>query len=176
MKDLIFSAFLPPLIFEAAFSIPWNRLRRELPRILTLATAGVLFSAGLTRVGMHYGAGWGWAAAFLFGVLIAATDPVSVIAIFKETPVAERLKILVEAESLFNDGTAAVAFGGVPAIIQGGGLTGWGVAADFAGTVLSGVACGTAVAGVLLLLARGTQDHLVELTCTAVAAYGSFLL
>lgn len=175
-KELIFSAFLPPLIFEAAFYLPWRRLRRELPLLLTLATVGVLFSAGLTGAGMHFGAGWDWPTALLFGVLIAATDPVSVIATFKETPVAERLKILVEAESLFNDGTAAVVFGVALAIIRGGGITGGEVAANFALTVLGGVACGAAVAGGLLLLARGTDDHLVELTFTTVAAYGSFLL
>src|SRR5262245_17550354 len=81
-KVMIFTILLPPLIYEAAIYIKWNELRRDLPVILTLATVGVLFSAGVTALGMHYLAQWGWQSAILFGVLIAATDPVSVIATF----------------------------------------------------------------------------------------------
>jgi len=156
-KELIFSAFLSPLIFEAAFYLPWRELRRDLLYILFLASAGVLLAAGVTGVGMHYGAAWAWPTALLFGVLIAATDPVSVIATFKETRVPERLKIIVEAESLFNDGTAAVAFGVALAVVQGGDLTGAGIARAFFLTVLGGIACGAAVACTVLLLARKTD-------------------
>ncbi|BDI34070.1 sodium/hydrogen exchanger [Capsulimonas corticalis] len=175
-KDLIFNAFLPPLIFEAAFYLPWRALRRDFLIVVVLATAGVLLSTGVTALGMHAGAGWAWTTALLFGVLISATDPVSVIATFKETPVPERLKILVEAESLFNDGTAAVAFTVALAAVQGAGMTGWGITLAFCVTVLGGAACGAVVAGAMLLLERGTDDHMVELTLTTVAAYGSFLL
>lgn len=99
-KDLIFSVLLPPLIFEAAFFLHWRELRRDLPVILILASAGVLLSAVVTAFGMAAIAGWPWAAALVFGVLIAATDPVSVIATFKEAGVKGRLRLLVEAESL----------------------------------------------------------------------------
>lgn len=175
-KQLIFSVFLPPLVFEAAFNIPWRDLRRDMVVILTLATVGVLLSAGLTAVGMRFVAGWQWTTALLFGVLIAATDPVSVIATFKEVAVHERLRVLVEAESLFNDGTAAVAFGIALAAVQGGAITGAGIAASFALTVLGGIFCGLLVAGTVLLLAGHTDDHLLEIALTTVAAYGSFLL
>src|SRR5262245_40042980 len=105
---LIFETLLPPLIFEAALALSWQELRRDLPVIGVLATVGVLLSAGLTSVGMRFLAGWEWTPAVLFGVLIAATDPVSVIATFKEAGIHGRLRLLVEAESLLNDGTAAV--------------------------------------------------------------------
>jgi hypothetical protein len=108
-KELIFDAFLPPLVFEAALYVNWNELRKDALVILTLATAGVLLTAGATAAGMHYFLHWSWQAAALFGILIAATDPVSVIATFKEAGVSGRLRLLVEAESLFNDGIAAVA-------------------------------------------------------------------
>jgi CPA1 family monovalent cation:H+ antiporter len=71
----LFTALLPPLIFEAAFHIPWKPLRRDLAPILVLATAGVLLSAGVTSVGMYFVAHWDWLSALVFGVLIAATDP-----------------------------------------------------------------------------------------------------
>jgi len=98
------------LIFEAALYIAWPALRKDLPVVLTLATLGVVLSVGVTTLGMHYWAHWSWPAALLFGVLISATDPVSVIATFKEAGVHGRLRALVEAESLLNDSTAAVGF------------------------------------------------------------------
>src|SRR5437870_3716011 len=105
-KTLIFTAFLPPLVFEAAFYMPWPEFRRDLPVLLTLATVGVLLSAALTAAGMHYLIGWEWIAALLFGVLISATDPVSVIATFKQAGLKGRLCLLVAGERLLNDGTA----------------------------------------------------------------------
>ena len=59
-QELIFSAFLPPLIFEAAFYIPWKDLRADLKPILLLATLGVLLAMGLTATGMYFLAGWSW--------------------------------------------------------------------------------------------------------------------
>ena len=118
-KDLLFTVLLPPLLFEAAFYIPWNRLRRNSPVILVLATLGVVLSACVTATGMHFLMRWQWIAALAFGALIAATDPVSVIATFKEAKAHGRLLVLIEAESLLNDGTAAVAFGVVIALAAG---------------------------------------------------------
>ena len=99
-RELIFTGLLPPLIFEAAFYLRWDELRRELPLILVLATIGVLLSAAITAAGMSFLAHWEWPSALVFGVLIAATDPVSVISLFREAGVHGRIRILVEAESL----------------------------------------------------------------------------
>ena len=96
-KELIFMVLLPPLIFEATLFIRWRELIHNLPVILTFATFGVLLSALLTSAGMVYLAGWAWQSAALFGILIAATDPVSVIATFKDAGVHGRLRLLVEA-------------------------------------------------------------------------------
>ena len=175
-KELIFTIFLPPLIYEAAIHIKWRELLRDLPVILTFATVGVLLSAGITAAGMYYFAGWELQSAILFGVLIAATDPVSVITTFREAGVHGRLRLLVEAESLFNDGAAAVAFSIALAFATNGGITTSDTAQIFLITVAGGILCGALVAGAMLVLAGRTDDHLVELTLTAVAAYGSFLL
>ncbi|MDQ2747672.1 MAG: sodium:proton antiporter [Acidobacteriota bacterium] len=175
-KDIIFTAFLPPLIFEAALQIRWKELKKDLPVIITLATVGVLLSAAVTTVGMHYFAGWGWASSALFGVLIAATDPVSVIATFKEAGVHGRLRLLVESESLFNDSTAAVAFGVALIFATGGEISAVGIAQSLFLSVVGGIFCGVLVTGAILLLIRRTEDHLIELTFTTIAAYGSFWL
>ncbi|MDX1933897.1 MAG: sodium:proton antiporter [Capsulimonadales bacterium] len=175
-KELLFTAFLPPLIFEAAFQMPWKGVRRDLPVTLTLATAGVALSSGVVAVGSRYLLQWPWEVAILFGVLISATDPVSVIATFKANRVHGRLGLLVEAESLFNDGTAAVLFGVALAAIGGGAPNPVGIVGQFLITVFGGVLCGLAVGGFTLLLAGRTDDHLVEITFTTIAAFGSFLL
>jgi CPA1 family monovalent cation:H+ antiporter len=175
-KDLLFDAFLPPLIFEAALFLPWKPLRRDLGVILLLATAGVALSAGITGLGMFYLAGWQWQSSLLFGILIAATDPVSVIATFKEARVRGRLLILVESESLFNDGTAAVAFAVALELALGHSLGPLEMLTRLMVSAGGGILCGAIVAGAALLLMGRTEDHLVEMTFTTVAAYGSFLL
>ena len=175
-KALIFTAFLPPLIFEAAIHLRWRDLRKDLSVILVLATLGVLLAASMTGAGMHYLVHWNWLAAIIFGVLIAATDPVSVIATFKDIGVKGRVRLLVEAESLFNDCTAAVAYAIVLAFAGGQSVGAIAVTKTLVVVVVGAMVCGALVAGVTLLLAGATDDHLVEVTFTLVAAYGSFLL
>lgn len=175
-KSLLFTVLLPPLIFEAALSLNWNQLRRDFVLVLVLATLGVVLSATVTTIGMHYFARWPWVAALLFGSLISATDPVSVIAIFRNAKLEGRLMTLVESESLFNDATAAVLFAICLSITEGHALTPRGVALNLVITIAGSVTCGAIVAFGALLLAWRTDDHLIELTFTTVAAYGSFLL
>ncbi|HZP85032.1 MAG TPA: sodium:proton antiporter [Chthonomonadaceae bacterium] len=175
-KELIFRALLPPLIFDAAFRLHWQDLRKDFLVILILATVGVLISAGVITLGMRVFAGWEAASALLFGVLISATDPVAVIALFKEQGITGRLHRLVEAESLFNDGTAAVAFNIALAIAEGGTVTVYSAARSFFFVISLGLLCGALVGGFLLALAGRTEDHLAEITFTSVAAYGSFFL
>ena len=175
-KSLIFNAFLPPLIFEAAFHMRWRELRDDAPVVLVLATAGVLLACSVVTAGLHYLAAWPWAPAVLLGLLISATDPVSVIATFKEAGVTGRLRLLIEAESLLNDGTAAVFYAVALTAILGGTVSVGGVAGSFLLTVAGGVFCGAMIGGAMLLMVGHTEDHLVEITFTTVAAYGSFLL
>jgi CPA1 family monovalent cation:H+ antiporter len=175
-KELIFSVFLPPLVFEAALFIHWDQFKRDLPVVGLLATVGVLLAAAVTAAGMYYGLDWDWGSAIVFGILIAATDPVSVIATFKEVKVPDRLRLLMEAESLLNDGTAAVAFVAVLGILAGGHQDAWSVSGTLFVTVLGGVLVGGALAYVLMLLAGRTPDYLVEITFTTLAAYGSFYI
>ena len=123
---------------------------------------------------MHYAVSWDWSSAILFGTLIAATDPVSVIATFKESKVHGRLRMLVESESLLNDGTAAVAFVAVLGWLAGGHQTMVAIAGALLITIVGGVAIGGAVAWLFMVLAGRTPDYLVEITFTTLAAYGSF--
>jgi CPA1 family monovalent cation:H+ antiporter len=173
-RELLFDVLLPPLIFEAALYIRWDELWRDITVIGTFATLGVVLSAAGTAAIMHLVLGWDVEPSLLFGVLIAATDPVSVIATFKEAKVRGRLRLLVEAESLFNDGTAAVAFTIALAFAVNGGLslaTSVGMAAL---SIFGGLASGIAFGGAAYFIMGRTNDHLVELSMTSVAAFGSF--
>jgi len=177
--DFIFDAVLPPLLFEAAINIHWRPLCRDMLPILTLSTLGVIVSAACVAAGMVLLLSWPLMPALIFGVLIAATDPIAVIALFKDIGVTGRLRLLVESESLFNDGVAAVLFGLTltwTQLPQGTSLSGAMVALTLAkvagGGVFVGIACGI----VAIAIAWRTSDHLVETALTAVAAYGSFLL
>jgi CPA1 family monovalent cation:H+ antiporter len=173
-KDFLFEVLLPPLIFEAALYIEWRELRRELLVVGAYATLGVLISAVVTAAIMHFVVGWMWPPAIVFGVLIAATDPVSIIATFKESKVTGRLRLLVEAESLFNDSTAAVGFT-VAVAFAAGETLGFGSAIwQLVSTAVGGLVVGAIVAVISLLVIGRTKDHLVELAMTTFAAFGSF--
>jgi monovalent cation:H+ antiporter, CPA1 family len=174
-KELIFFVFLPPLVFEAALFINWQQFKKDLPIIALLATVGVALAAAVTAVGMHYALDWDWGSAILFGVLIAATDPVSVIASFKEAGVQGRLRLLIEAESLLNDATAAIAFVAVLTIAAGGHRGCMEIAGSLLLTIVGGTLVGASVGFCLMFLAGRTPDYLVEITFTMLAAYGSFV-
>jgi CPA1 family monovalent cation:H+ antiporter len=171
---LIFTVILPPLLFEAAINIHWSELKRDIRPILTLAIPGTLLAAAVVGGGMVVLLHWPPGPAALFGSLIAATDPVAVVAMFKDNGVQGRLRLLVECESLFNDGSAAVLFALVLAWVEGS--SGPSVPAALEVMVGGGVVIG-ALCGIAAILAAGrTPDHLVEATLTTVTAYGSFLL
>lgn len=173
---LIFTVLLPPLVFEAALHLKWAQFRSEARLVLSLAFVGTALSAAVVAAGMHWVVDWGWQASLLFGALIAATDPVAVIAMMKEEDTDQRLRFLMEAESLVNDGVAAVLFALVAAAIAGSSTDAGTIASTLFLTVAGGVACGLVVGGGLLLLAGRSDDPLVELTLTVLAAYGSFLI
>jgi CPA1 family monovalent cation:H+ antiporter len=177
--DFILDVILPPLLFEAAINIHWKDLRRDALPVLILAILGTVIAAAAVTAGIVFILGWPVHSALVFGVLIAATDPVAVIAMFKDNRTEGRLRLLVESESLFNDGVAAVLF---TLAVGGMRLTGESAPTwlDAGKTLLltagGGIAIGLVCAGITILVVGRTTDHLVEATLTTVAAYGSFLL
>lgn len=106
--DLILFVFLPALVFESAMSLDLRKLRKELGAILFLAIIGLLISATIAGVSLSQFSGFALVVCLLVGAIVSATDPVAVIALFKDLGAPKRLTILVEGESLFNDATAIV--------------------------------------------------------------------
>jgi CPA1 family monovalent cation:H+ antiporter len=174
--DLILGIFVPPLIFEAAFHLPIDELRRNLGAISALAIGGVLFTTFLVGGIVHYGAGIAMANAIIFGAIIAATDPVAVIALFRSLGVPKRLQVLLEGESLFNDGTATVVFN----IAVAAAITGSFSVLNGTRTFLYSAGIGLGIGFVLGLLASfvisRVDDHLIETTVTFVLAYGAYIV
>ena len=176
--DLIFDVVLPPLLFEAALNLRWRELRRELVPVLSLATVGVVLSAAFVAWGLIQFLEWPINSALAFGALIAATDPISVIAIMRQTDVGARLRLIIESESLFNDGAATVLFTMVLvwAAHAGSGVGALETAKILAVTAGGGLATGGVVGLAAVLVAGTSDDHLVETALSVLTAFGSFVL
>jgi Na+:H+ antiporter len=173
--DIVLFALLPGLVFEAAFKLDVGDLSRVVGRTIILAIPGVLIVAVVVAVVLHLATGLPLETAFVVGAIVSATDPVAVVASMRDAKAPRELATLVEAESLFNDGTGVLLFTiaisalhapvDVPSQIVTLGVV----------IILSlalGAVCGFAASRIAGL----TDDHLLELTLSGVLAYGTYLL
>ncbi len=177
-SDAVFFIFLPVLVFESSLSIDVRRLMDDIGPILFLAIVGLLISTVAIGFSMNAVSSVGLLACLLLGTICSATDPVAVVAIFKDLGVPKRLAILVEGESLFNDATAIVLFTILAAMLAGTGdsslLSG---TVDFLRVFAGGVIIGYLMARVLCAILARLQDlPLVETTLTVSLAYLSFIV
>ncbi len=181
--DLVIYVFLPILIFESAVHLDTKLLFRNLLPILILAIPLMLLSAVISAVVLYYGiahpSGFPWIAALLTGALLAATDPVAVIELFKKIGAPKRLIVLIEGESLFNDATAIVLFSILLSVAVATEQTaiGWldGLGA-FTLVFFGGIATGILVGLLTQLLMRFLKAPVPEAVCSLAGAFGAFLL
>src|SRR5664280_2695044 len=174
--ELVVTVLLPGLVFEAAYRLDGGELRRTFGGVALLAVPGVLVTAAVVAFVLHAATGLPVNEAFLVGALTTATDPVAVVSTMRRLDAPRRLVTLVDAESLFNDGTAALAFVVAVAALGSRPPTLGDSVLQFAAALLASVAIG-AVSGFLISRAlRTTSDHLIELTLTVLAAYGTYLV
>lgn len=179
--DLVFYLLLPVLIFEAAFQMSARELLRSLPTILFLAIPILLLSAALTAAILFYSIGhpigFPWIAALITGVLLSATDPAAVLALFRQLGVPQRLVITMEGESLLNDATTIVLFTLLVALavgeMQQQGIGAIGL--EFVRLFLGGLAVGTVVGLFCSLLLRLLPAPPYPAIITLMAAYVSYL-
>jgi CPA1 family monovalent cation:H+ antiporter len=182
-KALLFGIFLPGLLFDAAFHIDFKQFWRNRLTISALALPGVAAAIGLTALilppvanTLHFVQGFTWKHALVFGAIISATDPIAVVAIFKNLGVPKRLTMLLEGESLLNDGTAIVFFTLSVALVTGTEVTPGGFIFDFIKIVGFGGLIGMGVGLAVSQIIRQVDDPMIEITLTTIAAYGSFLV
>ena len=189
--DLLLQLFLPILLFEAAFHVNLTQFLQNRRAILCLAVPGVIVGMLLTTaifvpIAQLIGSDMIWQVGLLTAAMLAATDPISVVALFKEFPVSKRLGIIIEGESLINDGIAVVLFGVVikitadslgltipPLLGETSDIQALHVLGDFLREVFLGAAIGLAVGLGISYLTSKVNDHLIEVALTTIAAYGS---
>ncbi len=174
--ELILALFVPPLVFEAAFQLNLTELRRNLASILMLAVPGVLITTFIVGGIVSFGTGIAFPLALVFGSLVAATDPVAVVSLFRLLGVPKRLSVLVEGESLLNDGTALVLFNLMLAIVITGEFSLLNGVLEFFKVSIGGIIMGLALGWVASWIIARIDDYLIEITLTTVLAYGAYLL
>jgi CPA1 family monovalent cation:H+ antiporter len=173
--DVVLILFLPPLLFEGSIKIHIRHLRENLVPILLLANLGVLLATLITGYAVHWVFGLPVMIALLFGSIISATDPISVLSIFQEMGVGKRLSMIVEGESLFNDGTAVVLFGILLTGISTGRLNVVTGVEDFLVVVLGGAALGSFLGYLFSKITQRLDEPRIEITLTTILAYSSYL-
>jgi CPA1 family monovalent cation:H+ antiporter len=174
--DLVLLIFLPALLFEASWNLDIKALRRDWLCITVLATIGCIVCMFAVAAILHFVGGMNVQTALLFGAMVSATDPVSVVAMFRQMGIDKRLTMILEGESLFNDGTAVVLFRIVLAVMLSGGQ--WSLAnsaMSFFLVVFGGAALGAAFGYIASRITSAFDDHLLEITLTMVTAYGTFI-
>lgn len=180
--DLIFFVFLPVLVFEAAFKISIRELKANVGIILFLAIGGLLLTTSISAVILYFGighpTGFPWIAALLAGALLAATDPVAVVAQLKTLGAPKRLAVLLEGESLFNDASAIVVFSIflMLATMPASEATVGGAIGEFCLIFAGGTLVGAMFGALSVFSVRHVKEGIPGAVVTLTAAYGSFLV
>ncbi len=172
--SLILNLFMPILVFEAAINTDISRLRTTVKPIALLAGPGILISSTVTAALLKWGLGLNWVAALLGGVILAITDTVSVIAVFKEVHVPSRLSTIVEGESLFNDGVALVLFSLILKVNAAGSLTILEGLQELFVVIVGGTLVGLTVGYLSTGLFVRADEPLSSILLTVAVALGAF--
>jgi CPA1 family monovalent cation:H+ antiporter len=181
---LVLFVFLPALLFEGAWSLNWQLLRSEWRSIFFLAGPGLLLSLVIIAVVVHLLEGLDWGLAFLLAAILSPTDPVAVLSLFRQLRVDERLSVIIEGESLFNDGVAGALYQALLAalLLQEAGQSPNGLLALGEGTLFlllkagGALALGLGTGWLISRLVRRIDEPPVETTITLIAAYGLYWL
>ncbi len=174
--EIFLGLLVPPLVFEAAFHLRARDLLKNLTTILTLAIPGVLLTTLLVSGVVAWGTGFPIGVALVFGALVAATDPVAVVALFRSLGVPKQLEVLLEGESLFNDGTAIVVFNLMVAVTISGVFEPLNALFEFLIVAGGGLAVGFIISLLISQAIRFIDDPRIETTLTTVVAFGSYII
>jgi monovalent cation/hydrogen antiporter len=174
--DLVLFVFLPPLLFGAAFELPQRDLRENLAPILRLAIGLVIFTMVVVAVVAHATVGtMGWAAAFALGAIVAPTDPLAAIAVFRRAGVPRQVVTILEGEALFNDATALVAYRAAVAAAISGSFVLVDAVGGFAIASVGGILIGVVVGRALGAVVHRLDNPPVEVALSLVIPYAAYL-
>ncbi|MGI8502221.1 MAG: cation:proton antiporter [Hassallia sp.] len=171
---LVLNLFLPILIFEAGINTDISRLRSTFKPIALLAGPGAVLSSAVIAVLLKLGLGLTWIPALFLGVILANTDTVSMIAVFKDIPVPARLSTIVEGETLFNDAAALVSFNLILQVYSTGSLTLLQGIQQLLFIALGGCLVGLVLGYLSIPIFARLNDPLSSLLLTVAVALGTF--
>ena len=185
--NLVLFLFLPALLFEGAWDAEVEKLAADWLPIFLLAVPGLLIALALLTAVLHLASGFSWLLAILLGSIVSPTDPIAALALLRQLGVSERLRTVIDGESLFNDGVGVAVFEvTLQLLLPSLGLA--TVARAFKGVSLltldieilwllvGGPLIGTLFGWLVIQLMRLTDDHLFEIMVTFSSAYGAYLL
>lgn len=173
--EVLLAVLLPALVFDAAYRTNARLLASTLPAVVLLAVPGVLLTAIAVAFTLDAASPLPLGIAFLVGTMLAATDPAAVISVLGHLRAPPRLTTLIEAESLFNDGTGIVIFA-IALEALSAPVSPLVMVGQLVVVVAVSIGIGAAIGWLASLALRPVVDHLLELTISLVAAYGSYLL
>jgi CPA1 family monovalent cation:H+ antiporter len=174
--DMILFVFLPPLLFEGAIHFELTDLRRNLRTIGVLALPGLILTGFLAGFFIQRYTGLPVTVALLMGVMITPTDPISVLALFKRLGVSKQLSMIVEGESVFNDGTGIVLYSVILGIVTSGQFNLGPSIISFFIVVIGGFLVGLVMGQMVFLILKRLDDHVLEVLITTILAFGSFII
>ncbi|WP_211184556.1 cation:proton antiporter [Paenibacillus lemnae] len=177
---IIISLFLPILLGDATLKLPFSHLREQSKPVLALAFGGTLLSFLIVGLSGHYLLGLPLAVAFTFGALMSATDPISVISIFKSLGVPKKLVTIIEGESLFNDGIAVVLFQISSVYLLTYLEMGWaGIGSGlllFLKFSIGGIIVGAVLGYIFSQIIRLYDDYPLEIAFSMLLFFGSYFI
>lgn len=182
--DVVLFLFLPALLFEGAWNVDTRQLITNWLAVFLLAVPGLLLSVLVVAALLHFGLGLSWLLVLLVGAMISPTDPIAVLALLRQLGLSDRLRTIVEGESLFNDGVGAAVYQlvlgvlllslGMSETTQGPSF--WLAVLEVLWLMLGGLALGLSVGWIVARLLRWVDDHQIEIAVTVSVAYGVYLL
>ena len=174
--EVFLSILLPPILFTETLTTDIDGLIDDSDTILSYAVAGTVLMVIAIGVYTHYVFQMSWLEAFMLGIIIAPTDPVSVISTFKRLGVIRRFQLIVAGESLFNDGVAIVIYSILVNIIEAGSITALDVLTTTVIKVFGGIILGYVAGYIVHLIFCWTDDLYVKTLLTFIIAFGVFRL
>jgi len=174
--DVVFLVFLPPLVYAAGWRTSPQELRAVMRPLGLLAIGLVFLTAAAVAVVAHLTVpGLSWAEAAVLGAVLAPTDAVAATAIFGRLGAPERVRLVIEGESMINDGTALVIYRIAVGVATGSAFSFGGAALEFVGVALGGIAVGLAVGFVSDLVIRRQTDSGLSIFLSVLTAYGAYI-
>ncbi len=174
--EVFLTILLPPILFNETLTLDIEGLIDDSDIILFYAVVGTALMVAAVGLYTHYILGLTWIESFMLGIIVSPTDPVSVIASFKQLGVIRRFQLIVAGESLFNDGVAIVVYSILLIIIEAGAITSFEVLQITALKVLGGVLLGYIAGFIVHLIFCWTDDLFVEILLSFIVAFGVFRL